>query len=177
MDVTSNSRAYWFVLKTNPQAEKKVFERLESANVQAFLPLYSTVRQWSDRKKKVMVPLIPSVVFIKCEIKDLPKTYSVPGMNNILNFLGKPAIVKEYEIENLRILLNEWDDTLITPISDKIINGELVEVVRGHFKGLLATSVNSNGNHRVVVKIESLGSNFVVNVPRSFLKKVVQKAA
>lgn len=167
----------WFVIKTNSQAEKKVFERLISLGFESFLPLYSTMRQWSDRKKKIYLPLIPSVVFVKCRAIDLSKTFAVPGMNGTLNYLGKPAIVKEFEIENLRILLMDWDDDIISICNDCIEEGVLVEVIRGPFKGLTATSVTKNGKHRVVVNIESLGNNFVVNVPRSFLKKLNREAA
>lgn len=176
--INKQSRArQWYVLKTNPQAEKKVFERLKLAEFDSFLPCYIIIRQWSDRKKKVSVSLIPSVVFIHCESKELVKTYEIPGANGILNFLGKPAVVKDFEIENLKILLTSWDDELVKPILESIEDGVLVEIVRGPFKGLLATSVICKGNHRVIVNIESLGSNFVVNVPRSFLKEIIGKAA
>jgi transcription antitermination factor NusG len=85
--------------------------------------------------------------------------------------------VKENEIENLRILIKELEVGEIMSISDNLEEGELVEVLRGPFKGLKATSVTFNGKHRVIVHIESLGNNFVINIPRSYINKVFQKVA
>ncbi len=177
LNLQKQKNSTWFVVKTNPKAEKKVYERLLSLNYTSFLPIYSTVRQWSDRKKKVHLPLIPSVVFVNCDIADLSKLFLMPGTNGILNYLGKPAIVKDHEIENLRMVMNEWSEHSVEICNEYLEEGIAVEVVRGPFKGLLATSITMNGNHRVIVKIDSLGSNFVVNIPGSFLKKLNKVAA
>ncbi|MEY3236875.1 MAG: hypothetical protein RI883_976 [Bacteroidota bacterium] len=173
-----NENPHWYVVKTNPQTEKKVYERLLLNDFNVFLPLYSVVRQWSDRKKTISLPLIPSVIFINCTSDDLSKLYLIPGTNGILNYLGKPAVVQDYEIENLQILLKEWDGVVSKESCTECLNdGVSVEVVRGPFKGLIATSITMNGNHRVIVEIDALGSNFVVNIPRSFLKKLNKVAA
>lgn len=60
--------AAWFALYTMPRTEKKVHARLASKGVDVYLPLVTTVRQWSDRKKKVQVPLIPSIVFVRVSL-------------------------------------------------------------------------------------------------------------
>lgn len=173
LNLENLNKTNWYVVKARPNTEKKVHERLLNNNFTSYLPIYSTVRQWSDRKKKVSLPLIPSVVFVNCEITDLPKLFLIPGINGILNYLGKPAVVKDLEIENLRILLNEWSDDSIAPCDEFLEEGTSIEVIQGPFKGLIATSISLNGKNRVVVKIESLGSNFLVNVPKSFVKKIV----
>ena len=167
----------WYVLKTKPMTEKKVLGRLVDKGIVAYLPLYTTLRQWSDRKKKVTVPLISSVVFIYSNPEEITKTYDIQGVNGVLKFLGKPALVKEQEIDNLRILLNEWDEEAITPCPECLEAGVSVEVIKGPFAGLIASTINLNGKNRVIVKIESLGANFQVNVPRSFLRKTNKKAA
>jgi transcription antitermination factor NusG len=167
----------WYVWQVKPLNEKKVYSRLQALNLEVFLPLHEVVRQWSDRKKKVSVPLIPSVVFVKCTEKELAISYSVLGVVGVLRYLGKPAIVRDYEIDNLRILLQEWDANVIEVSTESFAEGEVVRVAKGPFKGLTATAITFNGKHRVVVKIEALGSNFVVNVPRSFLKKINNEAA
>ena len=57
----------WHVIYTAPRAEKKVNERLESQGVETYLPLQKTLRQWSDRKKKVSIPLFNSYVFVRVD--------------------------------------------------------------------------------------------------------------
>ena len=55
----------WYAIYTMPRSEKKVYNRIIESGIEAYLPLLTTVRIWSDRKKKVSLPLIPSFVFIK----------------------------------------------------------------------------------------------------------------
>jgi len=92
----------WFVIYTQPRNEKKVTERLQNIGITAYCPLVTQVRQWSDRKKKVQVPLINSYVFVNIEEKHRKQVFEVAGVVRYLFWLGKPAVVKEAEIEALR---------------------------------------------------------------------------
>lgn len=162
---------YWYAIFTKPRAEKKVLERIEDEGIEAFLPLVKTVRQWSDRKKTVIIPLIPSYVFVSLPEKDLNKTLPIPGTVNVLKHLGKPAKIREVEIENLRILSSNSESKDISNCVN-VYKGDAVEVINGPFLGLIATCIKEGNNHRVVVKIDALGSCFNVNIPLSFLRKL-----
>ena len=59
----------WYAIYTRAKAEKKVYEQLERSGYEVYLPLTTTIKQWSDRKKKIKTPLISSYVFIKTEEK------------------------------------------------------------------------------------------------------------
>lgn len=167
----------WYVLKTKPFAEKKVFSNLEKKQVNVFLPLTVVVRQWSDRKKKIQVPLIPSVVFVKCNQKNLHLFHGEAGVVCVLNYLKKPAIVKEFEIENLRILVTEFVGEEIVFEAISIAPGQLVEVINGPFKGMIAEAILSNGKHRIKVKIAALNSQCAINIPSSFVRVINKEVA
>lgn len=161
----------WFVIKTNSRAEKKVKERLQKLGFEVFLPLQTSLKQWSDRKKKVFLPLISSTLFIHSTESDLRLIYATPGFHSVLHYQSKPAIVRDFEINNLRIILqseieNQFEETT------SIETGDLVEVIKGPFQGLIATSIEVNRNHKLIVEIESLGQKFVVHVSKSFVKKL-----
>ena len=161
----------WYAIFTKPRSEKKVYQRMLDNEIEAFLPLVKTVRQWSDRKKTLEVPLIPSYIFVCLPEKELYKTLPIQGTVSVLKHLGKPAKIREVEIDNLRILSNNSDRHNIT--MDMIVSkGDDVEVTNGPFMGLIATCVNEGKNHRVVVNIDSMGSSFNVNIPLSFLRKL-----
>ena len=85
----------WYALYTKPRNEKKVEEQLLKMGVEAFCPKVSVVKQWSDRKKRVSQPLIPSYVFVKIKEQDRDLVFSVSGVVRYLFFLGKPAIINE----------------------------------------------------------------------------------
>lgn len=161
----------WHVIKTMSRAEKKVAERIQNLGIETYLPLLQTIKQWSDRKKKVAVPLIPSTLFAFCSKEELEKIYLTQGFSSILYYLGKPAVVRDFEIENLKILLKEKDEFL--SINEGIYpKGVTVEVIRGPLQGLIATSVEDSRTPKLIVEIEGLEQKFLVHVPKSFVRKL-----
>ncbi|MCX6184918.1 MAG: UpxY family transcription antiterminator [Flavobacterium sp.] len=92
----------WFVLYTQPRNEKKVTERLEKLGITAYCPMTIQVRQWSDRKKKVEVPLLNSYVFVQLAEANRKLVFEVPGIVRYLFWLGEPAIVRDEEIKTLQ---------------------------------------------------------------------------
>ncbi|MCF6212585.1 MAG: UpxY family transcription antiterminator [Flavobacteriaceae bacterium] len=159
----------WYALYTKPRWEKKVCKLLEAAGVTVFLPLIHTVRQWSDRKKKVQVPLINSYVFVKHEEKYLNSLLKHSGVVGILKHLKKPAIVRGYEIENLKIICQHPD----VIIADEIVNvkkGTPVQITNGAMMGLYGECVAVKGKHRVLVGIKNLGLEFVLDIPLTYIE-------
>lgn len=162
--------ANWYAVYTKARAEKKVFERLILNGFNAYLPLVTSIREWSDRKKKIVTPLIPSYVFIRIHKDAVFDTLKVEGTAGLLRNLGKPAIIRDYEIENLKILMNDIEQ--VSTLGDvEFEKGEGVEVVKGPFTGLLAQSVCIQGKHRIIVEIEAMGSKLAVNIPLAYVKK------
>ena len=102
--------------------------------------------------------------------------YNVQGFHSILHFLGKPAIVRDEEINNLKLLLQDNVD-IKEEVFEEIKKGESVEVIRGPLQGIIATSVEQQRNYKLIIQIESLGRQFVVHVPRSQVRKVKDKIA
>ena len=162
----------WYVLKTSSNAERKIVERLAALGFKIFFPIYETVRQWSDRKKKVSLPLIPSTLFVYCMESELNSIYAVPGVAGVLRYLGKPAVVRDWEIENLGIVLKELNGQHIETVEELYVPGDHVRVVRGPFKGLIGKSIECDGKHRIHITIDSIGAAFAVSVPRPFVKKI-----
>lgn len=135
-----------------------------------------SIRIWSDRKKKIKIPLITGIVFIHISAEELTTALATAGVVNVIRYMGKPALVRDFEIENLKIITRQSDG--FTLLEDKQFEeGETVMVVQGSFYGLLAQYVRAQGKHRVVVEIKSLQSFIEVNVPVSFLEKVNKKVA
>jgi transcription antitermination factor NusG len=157
----------WYVLYTKHLNEKKVANRLSLMGIEHYLPLFTAIRQWSDRKKKIEKPLINSVVFVKVSERDLNLLYTIQGVNSILKHMGRPALVHEHEIQNLRILLQEVHVDELTQID--IQSGDMVEVIRGPFKGLKACAVQLQNSMRLIIEIKNMGIGFSVNVPKSFV--------
>ena len=70
----------WLVLYTNPRAEMKVAQRLEKIGVEAYCLARMEMRQRSDRKKKIWVPLLSSMVLVNIEEREKNKVFDVHGV-------------------------------------------------------------------------------------------------
>lgn len=123
---------YWFVLSVKRKSEIKITNHLESAGHLVYCPTITTVKQWSDRKKKVIEPLIATYIFIKIKEKDRAKVFEVPGVLNYLFYLGMPAKVQNKEISILQDFLKAG--TLLSSI-ENIKLGDNHIITEGPFKG------------------------------------------
>ena len=72
--------------------------RLNDLGVEVYCPVKTEVRQWSDRKKKVIVPVLPSMVLVHLKETDRDQVFLVPGVLRYLFWLGKAAQVSSKEI-------------------------------------------------------------------------------
>jgi transcription antitermination factor NusG len=170
---STQAETHWFVVYTRSNSEKKLADELEKSGFTVFAPTYTTVRQWSDRKKKVTLPLIKGIVFIRTTLKDLNKIYAFHHVVGILKEQRQPGIVRDEEIQNLRIISDEWNGDLIeTNHSPNLEKGDEIEVERGPFAGLTGQLINVNGKHRVVVRLRSLQVEFAVNVQKNAVRKI-----
>jgi transcription antitermination factor NusG len=77
-----------------------------------FTPTKIEVRQWSDRKKKVLVPLLPSMVLVRLQEKQVDQVFEVPGVVRYLFEHGKRANVSNLEVLAMqRYLENTYETT------------------------------------------------------------------
>ncbi|WP_431243080.1 UpxY family transcription antiterminator [Flavobacterium sp. P21] len=144
----------WYVLYTKPKWEKKVAERLTQIGIECYCPLITQVKQWSDRKKKVEVPLFNSYVFVQLSEIDRNSVFNIPGVVRYLFWLGKPAIVREEEINIIRASLK---DTNVSDISVSSIQvGDRIKLESGAFSNQDAIVQEVSKTHYILV-LESMG--------------------
>ena len=103
--LTSNSKK-WFVLCTKPRTEIKVSQRLSVLEIENYTPTRIEVRQWSDRKKKTLVPLLPSMVLVSIHEKEVNKVFEVAGVVRYLFENQKRAEVSNEEVLAMKYYLD-----------------------------------------------------------------------
>ena len=121
----------WHVIYTKPRQELKVLERLTHLGIEAYTPTKIEVRKWSDRKKKVTVCLLPSMVLVCLEENEVSKVFEVPGVRRYLFVHGERARVTNDEvlamkhyIENTYQLLDKKDHLVGSKIKIPSLNQE-----------------------------------------------------
>lgn len=122
----------WYAIYTRPRWEKRVSKRLSDKGLQTYCPLNKVMRQWHDRKKMVLEPLFRSYVFVHIDLKDRTQVLQTVGVLHFVNWLGRPACIRDEEIEEIRKFLKEHSDVSVKDqnfkMDDevKIANGPLI---------------------------------------------------
>ena len=96
----------WYVLYTKPRSEKKVEEQLLSFGIDAYCPTRPELKLWSDRKKRIYKPVLPSMVLVNIDIKDINRVFESPLVVRYMFWMGKRAKVRQLEIDILKKYLD-----------------------------------------------------------------------
>lgn len=144
----------WYVVYTKPKWEKKVADKLNQLGIECYCPLITQIKQWSDRKKKIETPLFNSYVFVQLPDSDRNLVFQAQGVVRYLFWLGKPAIVKDQEIEIIRTSLKSPNlkDVSVTAIQV----GDKIKLESGAFVNQDAIVQEVSNNYYVLV-LEALG--------------------
>ncbi|MEP6930875.1 MAG: UpxY family transcription antiterminator [Flavobacterium sp.] len=144
----------WYVVYTKPKWEKKVSERLNQIGIECYCPLTIQIKVWSDRKKKVEVPLFNSYVFVQLSDANRNSVFQVAGAVRYLFWLGKPAIVKEEEINIIKKSLTDLNVSEISVTAFQV--GDRIKLESGVFSNQDAIVQEVSKTHYILV-LESLG--------------------
>jgi len=154
----------WYAVYTKPRWEKKVHQLLIEKGVETYCPLNKVRRKWSDRMKAVHEPLFKSYVFVR--IPDIEKTpvRTTSGVVNFVYWLGKPAIIRDNEIDLIRKFMDEYHEVQVVPL--ELQEDMKVQVQRGAFMNKEAKVLKVMGN-KVQLVIESIGYSLVAYVDKN----------
>ncbi len=168
--VSKKKERAWYAVYTNSRAEKRVNDRLNELDIETFLPLQKTLRQWSDRKKLIEKPLISSYVFVKVTPKEYFTVRKTDGVVKFIMIQGKPVPIPEGQITNLRILCGS--DAEVEVSSDVYAEGDMVEVIVGSLTGLRGELIRVGRKHKVVIRIIQPGMNLTVDIKTNAIRKL-----
>ena len=149
-----NEEKKWYVVYTRPRWEKKVAGILLAKGIEHYCPLNKVMKVWSDRKKIVLEPLFKGYIFVRLQDTVKWEIKNIDGILNFVYWLGKPAIVKEEEIDVIRKFLQEFSGVEVIERQLNINSKVLIKQgVLMNYNGII---VEITGN-RARVNIESMG--------------------
>ncbi len=155
----------WFALYTKPKNEFKAEKQLLDMGIETYLPTITTIKQWSDRKKKVIEPLFKSYIFIYASQSERFLSVQARGIVKVVNFNGTPATIPNWQIENLKKMLINSPEAFVT---DLLKIGTLVKIIEGPFKGVEGIIAKSNNDDRILgVNIDLLNRSVIIHLPAS----------
>jgi transcription antitermination factor NusG len=162
----------WFVIYTKPRWEKKINTALLKKEIDVWCPVQKILKQWSDRKKIVEEPLFKSYIFVNIDYKaERLKVLMTDGALNFVHYLGKPAIIRNEEIEVIKRYLDEEKAEINIISSEGFKQDTKVRVNNGVFQDKEGTVLRT-GKRKVYVQLKSLGQVMVVEFPTAALVAV-----
>jgi len=140
----------WFIVFTKPRNELKVLDRLLSIGVEAYTPSRVEQREWSDRKKKVRVPLLPSMVLVQLVENEVNKVFEIPSVVRYLFEYGKRAVVSNEEV----LAMQAHVANTFSVQENKLVVGDTIQVPLLDQEALLLSVKGKN----CIAQLKKLGA-------------------
>jgi transcription antitermination factor NusG len=153
----------WFAVWTRARQEKVVATIFEAIGVPHFLPLKSELRQWSDRKHLITVPLFSGYIFVSLNLaKDstLP-VLKTPGVVAFVKSQTGPLAIPDRQIEDIRTVLAAGARYSVQP---HLKEGDRVRVVKGALAGIEGILIRANSESRLLLSIDMIRQSIAVSV-------------
>jgi transcription antitermination factor NusG len=152
---------HWYAAYTCAQHEKRVAAELGMREVEHFLPLYSSVRRWKDRRVQLELPLFPGYVFVRLALRDRLRVLQIPSVVRLVGFNGQPTALPDTEMEIMR---SDLSQSLRAEPHPYLTVGRRVRITAGPFAGLEGILRRKKTNLRVVVSLELIQRSVAVDV-------------
>lgn len=165
------SSKQWYVFYTKSRQEKKVRDLLTRAGYDVFLPMQKVVRQWSDRKKKVDVPLFNAYLFVKDYEHNIPGIVQTPGIAWNIRHNGKPAVLREQEYEIINRFLETGYFLEAKGNTEEFHVGDRAKVIDGPLAGISGVLTGSHKNEKFSILLEGINQVIQVQLPATLLEK------
>ena len=151
---------HWYAAYTCANHEKRGANQLVERNVEHFLPVYSSVRRWKDRRVTLDLPLFPGYVFVRLALRERLRVLQIPSVVRLVGFGSDPIPLPDAEIQPLRsglaCQLRAKPHPLLTV-------GRHVRIKSGPLAGLQGILLRRKGGCRVVVSIELIQRSIIVD--------------
>ena len=150
----------WYALYTRSNHEKQVAAHLARNGVENYLPLYETVREWSDRRIHLHLPLFAGYLFVHTALRERLPILQTPGVVRLVGAGGHPVPLDGSQIDRLREGLARVS---ATPWA-RLPAGQRVRVISGPLMGLEGVLVRRKSGPRVVISIDLIQRCFIADV-------------
>ncbi|HUR64735.1 MAG TPA: UpxY family transcription antiterminator [Chitinophagaceae bacterium] len=156
----------WYAIYTKPRWEKKVNRLLVEKGFESYCPLNKVRRKWSDRMKTIEEPLFKSYVFVRILETERSPVRMTDGVVNFVHWNGKPAVIREKEIQTIRRFLDEYEN--VEAVKMEFNAEDRVRVIAGPMMDKEGKILEMK-NKTAKVCIDSLGYMLIAYIDKSRL--------
>ncbi len=172
--IDSRDERFWHALYVRSRAEKKVLAQLVDNGYQAYLPLITQIKKWSDRKKKVEEPLFRSYVFVYSNEKEHIPILNTYGVIKFVTFERQAVVVPENQILAIKKYVSEYEcgEEYKMQNNADLKEGQMVRIINGPMKGLVGKLDTIRNKRHLIVFIDVVGQYIPVHLPRAKVEPV-----
>jgi transcriptional antiterminator RfaH len=172
-EMNQKNNLIWYVLVIRSRHEKKCEQLLTKKGIEVFLPLQKVIREWSDRKKKIDVPLFSGYLFIKYDTSKRIEILNTPGVVRFIRYDQQDATVPESQIQAIKSAL--CNSVLIDVVDQHFSEGEEILIKSGPFEGLYGKIVFYNSKRKIQISIDAIGKNLLIEIGKTRIEKIRKK--
>jgi transcription antitermination factor NusG len=154
-------RRLWLAAYTRSRHEQQVADQLRFKNLEFLLPTYQRLARWSDRVHRAEAPLFPGYVFVHVAIEERVPVLETAGVVRLVSAGGKPAVLRDEDIERLRTFASRSGDVEPHPY---LRIGHRVRVKHGPFAGCEGTLSEKQNSVRLVISIDQIMKSVAINL-------------
>lgn len=173
----------WFVFRATYGRGEKACAELKSQNIETHLPMRYAVKMVDGRRKRILEPLIPGIVFARVtpEVADSLVKQSGQYLKYYRDKtkpeeagLNPPLLVRDDDMENfIRLTSVKSEHIMAVPAGKcRFRSGDMVRVVQGDFAGVKGRVARIAGQQRVLIEIPRLCFVATAYVPGAFIEKL-----
>ncbi len=159
----------WYVIYTKSRQEKKVEKKLIELGYDAYCPTLLQERQWSDRKKKVLMPLFSCYCFVRIKPSNQREILDVAGIVRYVYWQGKPAFAQDSEIVQIKKWLNDFERDIFN-VQD-ISEQDRIKIKSGIFIEQEGILLEKSGN-QVVLFLYNIGIKIITTLKNTLIERV-----
>ena len=169
---TDPDKQQWMAVYTHMHHERKVADALQTMGIESFVAMQEELRQWKDRRKKVMRILIPMIVFVRVNESQRQQVLSLASVSRFMAERGqrRALVIPDAQMDKFRFVL-DYSEATVHVTNERFRPGERVRVIKGPLSGLEAEFVENAGKTQIVISLDALG-NASVEMPVGYVEKV-----
>lgn len=161
----------WYAVYTRHQHERTVAENLAGRGLEVFLPVYEALRQWTDRQKRLSLPLFPCYVFFRGNPERRARVLSTPGVHSIVGFGGRPAAIERSQVDAVRLAVENHFRVEPHPF---LRQGDRVRVKSGSLMGIEGILIRKRGFARLIISADLLQKSVAVEVDAGSVERIAR---
>jgi transcription antitermination factor NusG len=159
-DLALGNERQWYAIYTCANREKRVAAHLAARGVEHYLPFYQSVREWSDRRVRLQLPLFPGYLFVHTSLADRLAVLTAPGVVSLVGVAGRPTPLAAELICSLREGINQLS---LEPFP-YLTAGQRVSIHSGPLRGLTGILLRRRSGPRVVISIDAIERSILVDI-------------